>query len=71
MEEQKLQQSGSRIGNTEWGLVIGAAVVLDIGQWVLDILLIGVALNPLIDISVGMALPLYFHIRGVKLTPKR
>ena len=70
MQEQQPQQ-GSRISNTEWGLVIGAAVMLDIGEWILDILFLGLVLNPFIDIFVGMALPLYFHLRGVKMNSKK
>jgi hypothetical protein len=62
---------GSKISNTEWGLVIGVGIVLDIGQYFLDFFVIGVFINPFIDIGVGMALPLYFSLRGIKVDMKK
>ncbi len=64
-------QQGSRISNTEWGLVIGALATIDLTQFFLDVLLVGPFVNPFIDIVVGMALPFYLKIRGVKLDSKK
>ena len=64
--DQPQPHQGSKISNTEWGLVIGAAVLLDAVEFGLDIFGIGLVLNELIDVGVGMALPYYFHLRGVK-----
>ena len=70
MKEEQPQQ-GSKISNFEWGLVIGSLAVVDIVQFVLDMFIIGLVANRLIDIVVGMALPLYLKLRGVKLDFKK
>jgi len=62
----------SKISNTEWGLVIGALLMVDLVQIVLEWLVIGLAINPFVDIFVGMSLGLYLHLRGQSLAdPKR
>lgn len=62
----------SKIGNLEWGLVIGALILVDIIQILLDFVAIGIAVNRGIDVIVGLALPFYLHIRGEKMgDPKR
>jgi hypothetical protein len=63
-------QQGSKISNTEWAFLIGAAVFLDFTEAFLDTLLIGIIANEFIDLLVGMALPLYFHKRGIKKDKK-
>ena len=69
IEENK---SGSKISNVEWGLVIGALFTIDLIQIPLEWLLIGLVINPFVDIFVGMSLALYLHLRGQSLTdPKR
>ena len=70
MPEQQPQQ-GSKIPNFEWGLVIGAVATVDVVQIVLDMFAIGVIANRFIDIVVGMVLPAYFWLRGVKLNAKK
>jgi hypothetical protein len=62
---------GSKISNTEWGLLIGALAVIDGIQFCLDWLAVGVIINRFIDLIVGMALPFYLYLRGVKLTAKK
>lgn len=71
MEEQKPKQTGSKIGNVEWGLVIGATAVVDVVQFILDIFVIGAIANRFVDIVVGMALAFYFWIRGIKMNAKK
>jgi len=71
MEEQKPKSSGSKISNVEWGLVIGAVVVVDAVQFFLDAFAIGILANRFIDIVVGMALAFYFWARGVKMNAKK
>ncbi len=66
----------SKISNIEWGLVIGALLVVDISQilieWLLGWIGIGIAINWFLDIFVGMSFALYLHLRGEKMTdPKR
>ena len=69
MEEKK---STSKISTVEWGLVIGALFAVDITQVLLEWLIIGLAINWIIDIFVGMSFALYLHLRGQSLTsPKR
>jgi hypothetical protein len=61
----------SKISNTEWGLVIGAAVAIDIMQLILDIFAIGLIANRFIDIMIGISLPFYLKLRGVKTDWKK
>lgn len=63
----------SRISNTEWGLVIGGLLLVDIIQIVLDVAFqIGVIANRFIDVVVGGAFAFYLQVRGEKLSdPKR
>jgi len=58
---------GSKISNTEWGLVIGALAMVDVFQIILDMVAIGIAANRIIDLGVAAALPLYLTLRGYKL----
>ena len=69
MEENK---GGSKISNVEWGLVIGALFTIDLLQIILEWLVIGLAINWIIDIFVGMSFALYLQLRGQSLAnPKR
>lgn len=62
----------SKISNIEWGLVIGALFTIDLVQILLDIVAVGVVLNRIIDIFVGLSFALYLQIRGQSLAnPKR
>ena len=62
----------SKISNVEWGLVIGALLTIDLVQLLLEWLVIGLVLNPFIDIFVGMSFALYLQLRGQSLAnPKR
>ena len=68
MEDEKK----SKISNTEWGIVIGALFVIDLTQILLEWLVIGLLINPFIDIVVGMSLAFYLQMRGQSLAnPKR
>ncbi|MCR4334392.1 MAG: hypothetical protein NUV47_01510 [Patescibacteria group bacterium] len=58
----------SKIGNVEWGLVLGATATVDTIQVFLTPFLVP---NRLIDIVMGMSLVLYFLMRGVKLSKNR
>ncbi len=62
---------GSKISNTEWGLVIGALLVVDGVQALLNFFAVGVLVNRFINIFVGMMIPLYLKLRGVKLDTKK
>ncbi|MDB5254099.1 MAG: hypothetical protein JWL80_165 [Parcubacteria group bacterium] len=62
---------GSKMSNMEWGLTIGALAMIDLVQFALDIFVIGVAANRFIDIGVGMTLPFYLRMRGVKMDGKK
>jgi len=62
----------SRISNTEWGMVIGALLLVDIVQALLNFIAIGLILNRGITFIVGMSWTSYLHIRGEKMNdPKR
>lgn len=61
----------SQISNVEWALIIGLVVLTDITQLVLDLFVVGVAINRFIDIGVAACMLLYFKIRGVKLNKAR
>src|SRR3989338_5700280 len=61
-------ESGSKISNTEWGIVIGALFLIDAVEIGIDFLFgIGLFTNPFIDILVCMAWPTYLHLRGVNV----
>ena len=61
-----------KISNVEWGLVIGALFTIDLIQIILEWILIGLAINWIIDIFVGMSFALYLQLRGQSLAnPKR
>jgi hypothetical protein len=61
----------SKISNFEWGILIGAALILDIFQLVLDSFGGGIFINPPLDIFIGIALQQYFKRRGVKANWKQ
>ncbi len=61
----------SKIGNVEWGLVLGATATVDVIQMFLDGFAIGIIANRFIDIVMGMFLTFYFLIRGIKLSKNR
>ena len=62
----------SKVSNTEWGLVIGALFTIDLVQVLLEWLVVGLFINPFVDIFVGMSLALYLQLRGQSLAnPKR
>lgn len=69
--EESRPRKGSRISNTEWGLVIGAAAIIDFIQFILDFFAVGIVVNRLIDIGVGMSLAFYFWMRGVSMDSKK
>jgi hypothetical protein len=68
---EKPERKGSKIDNTEWGLAIGALLLIDIFQAVLDWMIIGLFVNSFIDIFVGMCWAFYLYIRGVKMDTKK
>jgi hypothetical protein len=62
----------SKISTFEWGLVIGVLILIDLAQVLLDLVAVGVAINRIIDVIVGLAFPFYLHMRGEKMSdPKR
>lgn len=68
MEEKK----EPKIHNVEWGLLIGALLVVDLVQIGIDLVAIGVVINRFLDIIVGLGLGLYLQLRGQSLAnPKR
>ena len=72
MQKTDEKKSESKISNVEWGLVIGALFTIDATQILLEWLVIGVFINPFIDIFVGMSFAFYLQLRGQSLaSPKR
>lgn len=70
------ENSGSKISNIEWGIVIGALFIVDLIQiileWLLGLIGISEIIIPLIDIFVGLSFGLYLHLRGQSVaSPKR
>jgi hypothetical protein len=62
----------SLVSKTEWGLVIGALLFIDIIQKILELVLvvvIGEVVNKIIDIVVGGSLILYLALRGELSNP--
>ena len=58
---------GSRISTGEWVALIVGTIVLDIAQVILTFMAIGLLLNRVIDLIVGIGLPAYFWTRGVSM----
>ncbi len=68
MEEEKK----SKISNVEWGLVIGALLMIDLLQIGIDLIGIGLIVNRFLDIFVGMGFAFYLQMRGQSMaSPKR
>lgn len=61
----------SKISNMEWGLLFGAFLMLDIFQIFLEWAVIGLFLNPFIDVFMIPVLPLYLKMRGESIDSKR
>lgn len=66
----------SKISNTEWGLVISALFLIDLIQIIIEWLMswwgVGIILNWIIDVIVGMSFAFYLQMRGQSLAdPKR
>lgn len=59
-----MEKKESKISNVEWGLVISALFMMDLLQWGLILLLVGLAINEFIDMFVAMSLGLYLFLRG-------
>lgn len=57
---------GSKISNTEWGLVIGFILTIEAVQALLDFFFIGPFVNPFITTFLLGAFPFYLKLRGVK-----
>ncbi len=70
MEEQN-QKPKSKFSAVERGLVIGAVVTIDLVQLWLNGFVVGLIANRFIDILVGLALWLYFLLKGIKMTVKQ
>ena len=67
-----MEENKSKISNVEWALVIGALFMIDAIQIVLEWLVIGIFINWIIDIFVGMSFALYLQLRGQSIVnPKR
>lgn len=72
MADKNKKKGESKISNTEWGIVIGILVIIDLIQIGLNLAFqIGVVLNRFIDIPVGMAWTTYLYLRGVDLNTTR
>ena len=70
---EEKQPAGNRdeISGAEWGMVIGALVVVDALQFGLDFLYgLGEILNPFIDIATGLSFSSYLYFRGVKMNAR-
>ncbi len=70
-----MTEKKSKISNVEWGLFIGALIMIDITQAVLEWLTLGassITVNPFVDLFLTMAIPFYLHLRGENMAdPKR
>jgi hypothetical protein len=70
---EKKKKTGSKISNTEWGMLIGILGVIDAIQVGLDLIGIpflaslGTIANRFIDVAVAFALPTYLYLRGVNM----
>jgi hypothetical protein len=59
--------TSSKISSREWVILFILIGGIDVIQLLLDLLVVGVAINRAIDVGVGMLFPLYLEIRGVSM----
>ncbi len=77
MPNAKKKGSGSKISNTEWGMVISALFIIDGIQFSLDwvgipwIATVGMIANRFISFVTSLAWPTYLYLRGVSLSAPR
>lgn len=66
-----MPEKGTRINNVEWGIFIFVLLLIDIGQVVIEWLLIwigiSIAINIIIDAGIAFLIPLYLRLRGQKV----
>ncbi len=67
MDEDIYNDDLPYISNVEWGLSIGLLFLIDLFQFILDLIGIGLVLNSFIDVWVGLSYPFYLRWRGLKL----
>ncbi len=61
-----------KISNFEAGLMIAVALIIDIVQFLLDLILIGFILDPIISVFAYLMFWFWFKLRGVSFSnPKR
>ncbi|HEY4498726.1 MAG TPA: hypothetical protein VJH94_01545, partial [Candidatus Paceibacterota bacterium] len=80
MEEQKSKSfiTKSGISIFEWCLAVGAVLVVDVIQFLIELLdltivgaIVPLVVNRFIDVVVGLALGFYYKLRGIDLDTKR
>jgi len=60
------------ISNIAWGMLGGMALLVDATQFVLEWLLIGFVINPIINFYMTMGLNMYWYMKGQKIaSPKK
>jgi hypothetical protein len=62
---------GSKISNMEWGLLIGVGIMIDVFQFILNIVIGGLVANRFITAFVSMCLAFYYPWRGVRMDSKK
>lgn len=66
------KKGGSKISNHEWGMAIGALLLIDLVEVGLDLFFdVGAFVNPFIDVVINLAWPTYLHLRGVDLKSQK
>lgn len=69
---EELKKKGKhKIKNFEWGLLITAAAIVDIIEIILTFFAVGLVINTFIDVVMGIIVPVYFYLRGIKMTHKK
>ena len=60
-----MESEKSNMGNLEWALIIGAFIIIDICQWILDLIpVVGEIINALLDVVIAFAFAFYLYMRG-------
>ncbi len=60
------------MSKTKWAVFYAAVISIDILQIILDLFVVGVAINRAIDIAVAILLPFCLHLCGISMTdPKK
>ena len=67
LQQQRSGPSESKLPNAVIALMLCTTVAIDVAQILLDLIAIGIVLNPIIDFCVWLGFYIWFKIRGMNM----